>query len=63
MVEIDDVRAQAKKIEEAVKETQQTAKTSATWAVGGLVLLLIVVFLLGRKRGKEGGAVVEVYKI
>lgn len=63
MVDIEDIRAQAAKVEDVVKETQQTAKTSATWAVATLVVVLIVVFLLGRRRGKDGGAIVQVYKV
>lgn len=63
MVQRNDIEAKARQIEEALKQTQETAKSQATWAVGGLLVLLIVVFLLGRKRGKQGGAIVEVYKV
>ncbi|MDH3305940.1 MAG: hypothetical protein OEO77_00265 [Acidimicrobiia bacterium] len=63
MVQRSDVEAKARQIEEALKQTQETAKTKATWALGGLLVVLIVVFLLGRRRGKQGGAIVEVYKV
>lgn len=62
-VTVDDIRAKAREVEDAVKQTQETAKDTATWAIGGLLLLLIVMFFLGRRRGRQGGAVVEVYKV
>jgi MYXO-CTERM domain-containing protein len=62
-VTVEDIRAKAREVEEAVKQTQETAKQGATWAVGGLVLLVLVVFFLGRRRGRKGGAIVEVYKV
>lgn len=62
-VTIDDIRAKARQVEDAVKQTQETAKDTATWAIGGLLVLLIVMFFLGRRRGRQGGAVVEVYKV
>jgi MYXO-CTERM domain-containing protein len=62
-VTVEDIRAKAREVEAAVKQTQETAKQGATWAVGGLVLLILVVFFLGRRRGRKGGAIVEVYKV
>ncbi len=62
-VTVEDIRAKAREVEEAVKQTQETAKQGATWAVGGLVLLVLVVFFFGRRRGRKGGAIVEVYKV
>lgn len=62
-VTIDDIRAKAREVEDAVKQTQETAKDTATWAVGGLVLLLVLMFFIGRRKGRRGGAVVEVYKV
>lgn len=62
-VTVDDIRAKAREVEAAVQQTQETAKQGATWAVGGLVLLVLVVFFLGRRRGRKGGAIVEVYKV
>lgn len=62
-VTVDDIRAKAREVEDAVKQTQETAKDGATWALGGLVVLLVVMFFFGRRRGRKGGAVVEVYKV
>lgn len=62
-VSIADVRSKAQELQGAAEATRSTAKEGATWALGGLVLLVLVVFLLGRRRGRSGGAVVEVYKV
>ena len=62
-VTVDDIRAKAREVEDAVKQTQETAKDTATWAIGGLLVLLVLIFLLGRRRGRQGGAIVEVYKV
>ncbi len=63
MVKRADVEEKARQIEDAVKATQETAKTSMTWIAVGVVLLALVAFLLGRRKGKAGGALVEVYRV
>ena len=62
-VTVDDIRAKAREVEDAVKQTQETAKDTATWAIGGLLVLLVLIFFLGRRKGRAGGAIVEVYKV
>ncbi len=62
-VTVDDIRAKAREVEDAIKQTQETAKDTATWAIGGLLVLLVLIFFLGRRRGRQGGAIVEVYKV
>lgn len=62
-VSIGDIRSKAHELQGAAEATRTTAKEGATLALGGLVLLVLVVFLLGRRRGRSGGAVVEVYKV
>lgn len=59
----EDILNKARSVEEAMASTQQTAKTSATWIAAGVVAVVLVAFVLGRRRGKSGGAVVEVYKV
>lgn len=63
MVTREDIESKAQEIEDAVKATQETAKTSITWIAVGVVLLALIAFLIGRKKGKDGGAVVEVYRV
>lgn len=62
-INIDDIRAKGRQVEEVVNETRQTAKTSAIGAIGALSVLLLVVYILGRRRGKQDHAVIEVYKV
>ena len=59
----DDIRAKSQQVLDTVKQTQETAKTGAAWTAIGLAGFILVVFLLGRRRGRAGGAVVEVYKV
>lgn len=59
----EDIENKARSIEEAMASTQETAKTSATWVAAGVVVVVLVAFVLGRRRGKASGAVVEVYKV
>lgn len=59
----EDILNKARAVEEAMVSTQETAKTSATWIAAGVVAVVLVAFMLGRRRGKSGGAVVEVYKV
>jgi len=63
VIDRDQLEAKAKELESALGETKDSVQNTAV-AVGiGVVLLLLIAFLLGRRRGKKGGAVVEVYKI
>lgn len=62
-ISIDDIRSKGREVEDVVNETRATAKTSAIWAIGGLSLILVLVYVLGRRRGKQDGALVEIYKV
>jgi len=42
---------------------QGAAKTATKVAIGGLILLVILAFVLGRRRGKQGRTVVEVRRL
>lgn len=63
MVARADIEAKAREIEDAVRSTQETAKKSITGVVIGVIVLALIAFLIGRKKGKAGGAVVEVYRV
>lgn len=63
MISREDIEAKARSIEEAVSSTQETAKQSATWLAAGVVAVVLIAFVVGRRRGKQGGALVEVYKV
>lgn len=63
-IERKDLEAKLREIESIVDETRDKAKTTGTAIAVGAVIVVILVFLLGRKRGKKaGGARVEVYRL
>ena len=62
MVTIEEVRQQASQLDEALNSTKESAKQGAVRASIAVSALLIVVFLLGRHRGKSRNTVVEVYR-
>lgn len=62
MASIEDVRAKAEQIDAALNSSKETAKKGATMAGVGLFALIVLVFFLGRKRGKSKNTVVEVYR-
>ena len=63
MVEISEIRAKAEELETAVRDTGEAAKNTAIWMAVGVAVLLIVSFVLGRRRGQGRGAEVRVYKV
>lgn len=58
MATIDQIRAKAAEIDDAVEQTAQTAKQGVTLLVVAVVLLAILGFVLGRRGSKK--VVVEV---
>lgn len=63
MVDIQDIRAKAAELERAVRDTGEAAKNTAMWLAIGMAALVVVSFILGRRRGKGRGAEVRVYKV
>lgn len=63
MVEIKDIRAKAAELETAIRDTGEAAKNTAVWLAVGVAGLVILSFVLGRRRGKGRGAEVRVYKV
>jgi hypothetical protein len=63
-VEIGDIRAKLGEIRGEVDETTEKAKPIALYAaVGGVVLLVAVAFVLGRRRGQRKATWVEVRRL
>lgn len=58
-----DVEAKARQISQVVVETKENAQSKAMVAGAGLALLVGLAYVLGRRKGKSGRAVVEVYKV
>jgi len=61
-VERADLEAKLREIQGVIDETAQGAKSAGVLAALGVVGLLFVVYLLGRRKGKKGAARVEVYR-
>ena len=62
MVERADIEAKARQIEQALVETKESAQDKAVVVAVAVVAIIVVAFLLGRRRGKRGAAVIEVFK-
>jgi hypothetical protein len=58
-----DLEAKLQEIKEAVDETTDSARTAGIAIAVGVILLLLIVFLLGRRKGKQGSARVEVFRL
>ncbi len=58
-----DVEAKAREITNVVNETKESAQNTAVVAGAGLALLVGLAYLFGRRKGKSGRAMVEVYKV
>jgi hypothetical protein len=58
-----DLEAKARAISDTLEETRESVQNTAVLA--GVVVLAVVglAYVLGRRRGRSGRAVVEVYRI
>lgn len=63
MIERRDIEAKARELESALRDTGEAAKNTAIWLAVGVAALVVVSFVLGRRRGKGRGAEVRVYKV
>ncbi|HSM02875.1 MAG TPA: hypothetical protein VK960_10625 [Acidimicrobiia bacterium] len=57
-----DLEAKLREIQGAIDETTQGARNAGVLAAVGVVVVLFVVYLIGRRKGKKGGARIEVYR-
>jgi hypothetical protein len=62
-VEKADLEAKLQEIQEVIDETAGSARNTGMAIAIGLALLLLLVFLSGRRKGKKGSARVEVYRL
>jgi hypothetical protein len=62
-VDRSELEAKLREIQEVVDDTAQGAKNAGVIAGVGVAALLLVIYLVGRRRGKKGSARVEVYRL
>ncbi len=59
-----DIEAQLRKLRGELEDTEEVVKEAGkSVAIGGVILLLILVFLLGKRRGRRKSTVVEIRRI
>lgn len=60
----DDIEAKLQQIESAVDDTRQQVQTTTFAIVVGAVIVIGLVYLLGRRRGRRAkGARIEVFRL
>jgi hypothetical protein len=62
-VQRSDLEEKLREIQGVVDDTAQGAKNVGVIAGVGVAALLLVIYLVGRRRGKKGSARVEVYRL
>jgi hypothetical protein len=63
VVQRADIEAKAKQIEAALQETKESAQNTAVLAGVAVVLVVIIAYFLGNRKGKAGKTLVEVYRV
>ena len=59
----DDLEAKLRQIQEAIDETAAGVKSFPVLAAVGAAVVLLAVYLIGRRKGRKGSALVEVYRL
>ncbi len=63
MVQRADIEAKAKEIEAALQETKESAQNTAVLAAVAVVIVVLIAYILGNRKGKVGKTLVEVYRV
>lgn len=63
MVQRADIEAKAKEIEAALQETKESAQNTAVLAAVAVVVVVLIAYILGNRKGKAGKTLVEVYRV
>ncbi len=59
----DDIEAKAAELVGALDETARSARSKAMAGTVVLGLVVVAVFIAGRRRGSRGKTIVEVYRV
>lgn len=62
-VQKSDLEAKLREIQGVIDETTGAARSTGMAIAIGVVLILLIAFLMGRRKGKQGSARVEVYRL
>jgi hypothetical protein len=62
-VQRSDLEDKLKEIQGVVDETAEGARNIGVALAVGVVLLLLLVYLFGRKRGRKGSAEVQIFRL
>ena len=62
-VEKSDLEAKLREIQEIVDETGEQAKTTGVIIAVAAVVIILIAYLSGRRKGKQGSARVEVFRL
>jgi hypothetical protein len=63
VVQRADIEAKAKEIEAALQETKESAQNTAVLAGVVVVIVVLIAYILGNRKGKAGKTLVEVYRV
>lgn len=58
----EDLQAKLEEIQSVVNETTQAAKSAGVILAGVVVVVIVLAFLIGRRKGRKGSARVEVFR-
>lgn len=58
-----DLEDKLKEIQGVIDDTAEGARNVGVAAAVGVALILLIVYLLGRRKGRKGSARVEVYRL
>jgi hypothetical protein len=59
----EDIEAKANEIVAAIDETKESAKSTAVAAGVVVAVLIVIAFIMGRRRGGRNKTMVEVYRV
>lgn len=62
-VQRSDLEAKLREIQEVVDDTTGSARSVGVAAALAAVIVLVIVYLMGRKKGSKGSARVEVFRL
>ena len=63
MIDRGAIEAKARQLEDALSETRESLKSTAMLATIGVGLVVLIAYLLGRRKGKKSGARIEIHKL